>query len=69
MHKSVAEQISHLIIINEEPEKWEESVGSYLVTPVDQNEERVKQVIEIAAEHQISEYLASILLISKNNVS
>jgi hypothetical protein len=66
LHKGVAEQISHLIVINEEPEKWEESIASYLELPMDKNQDRVNEVSKIALEHNISDYLAGILYISKS---
>ncbi len=63
--KEFAESLTHLIIANEEPVKWKESVASYCVEPVDRNMERVRKVTEIAAEHDIDPFIASILLASK----
>ena len=65
VQKSVAEQIAKLIVVNEDPEKWIESIASYSESPVDKNMDRVKKVLEVAPEHQIEESLASILLISQ----
>ena len=63
--KAIAEQIAHLIVINEEPENWISSIASYIDAPVDKNQDRVKKVTEIAAKHDIEDYLAGILLISQ----
>jgi hypothetical protein len=65
LQKEVAEQITHLIIANEEPTKWRESIDTYLDSPEDRNKERVNKVIEIAATHQVNPYIAGILLASK----
>ena len=64
--KEVAENITELIIANEDPKDWNnKKAKSYVKKPVDKNPDRVKGVEEIAAEHQIDPYLASILYASK----
>ena len=63
--KSVAEDISELIICNEPPEQWNESVAKYIDAPVDHEPDRVKQVAQLSYEHGINNYLASILFASK----
>lgn len=63
--KEIAHQIANLIIANEEPYKWRESVPAYVDSPEDKNKERVNKVIEIAAAHALDPYLAGILLASK----
>lgn len=63
--KQIAEEISCLIIANEEPTKWDKEIKSYIKKPVDRNPERIAEVREIAHEHQVDDYLASILLASK----
>lgn len=63
--KTIASEIANVIIANEEPQKWMESVAQYVENPVDTNLERVNKVLNIAVEHQIDNYLASILLASK----
>ena len=63
----VAEEISNLIISNESPENWNKNIGKYCKAPHDHNLDRVKEVQEIAFEHQLDYYLASILLASKCN--
>ena len=65
--KEVSEDISRLIIANEIPENWENSVEKYCKTPMDHNRDRVKKVENLAFEHQIDYYLASILYASKCN--
>jgi hypothetical protein len=65
--KTIASEIANVIIANEEPDKWMDSVASYIENPVDTNLERVNKVLSIAAEHQIDNYLASILLASKKS--
>ena len=65
--KEVAESITELIIANEDPKNWEKKIKSYVKKPVDQNLNRIKEVEEIAAEHQIDPYLASILYASKKD--
>ncbi len=63
--KEVAESISEIIIVNEEPGDWDKKVKAYVKKPVDKNSDRVKKVQEIAAEHQVNIYLAGILYASK----
>jgi hypothetical protein len=67
LQKEVAQQITHVILANEEPDKWKASIVEYCNTPVDKNKTRVNKVIEIATDHQVDPYLASILLASKVN--
>jgi len=59
--KQVAEDIAETIISNEIPDNWLESVEKYCETPIDHNPERVKIVQNIAYEHQLDTYLASLL--------
>lgn len=63
--KEIAEGIACLIIANEEVKNWEKNISKYIKKPVDHNHERIKEIREIAGEHQIDDYLASILLASK----
>lgn len=65
--KEVAQQITHLIITNEEPPKWKDCVASYIENPEDKNKTRVLEVLDLAATHDIDAYLAGILLASKKN--
>jgi hypothetical protein len=61
----IISQITKTIIANEEPSKWEESIATYSENPVDKNKDRINQIYEIAAEHGVDFFLASILLASK----
>lgn len=63
--KEVVEGITHTIIANEDKEKWLEKVDDYCKDPTDKNPERVNEINEIAARHDISHYLASVLYVSK----
>ena len=59
--KNIATEISQVIIANESPDKWSEVVDFYCKNPVDTNSDRVSLIREIACEHQLDFYLASIL--------
>lgn len=63
--KSIAHDIVGVIIANEEPQNWRKSIDRYVKKPVDTNDERISKIREISARHQVDEYLASILYISK----
>lgn len=63
--KSIANQISELIISNESPEDWTKQISNYIDNPFDKNENLVKAINDIAFEHQLDHYLASILYHSK----
>ncbi len=60
--KSVASQISDLIIANEEPSNWPSKISAYLDSPIDKNQERIEKIRNISYDHQVDDYLASILL-------
>ena len=60
--KEVARTIGSIIVSNESPEEWEESVAKYCATPIDHNENQLKRVEEIALKHQVDTFMASILL-------
>ena len=63
--KAIAFDITKVIVANEEPEEWGKKVKEYLVNPVDTNPDRIKEIQEVAANHQVDDYLASLLYISK----
>ena len=63
--KEIAEQISHIIIANENPENWNDKISDYISNPVDSNEAAVKEIQEIAYNHQLDSYISSILRHSK----
>jgi len=59
--KGIADSICEIIIANEPPSNWLKSVEKYCEKPIDHNPERVKRIQNIAYEHQLDTYLASIL--------
>jgi len=63
--KQVAEDIACIIIANENPEDWGKKASQYVQKPVDTNHDRIAEVREVACEHQIDDYLASILFASR----
>jgi len=63
--KNISEQIAKLIIANEEPKIWSEKISDYVKNPFDKNEEVIAKVNQIAYDHQVDNYLASILYHSK----
>jgi hypothetical protein len=64
--KEDAEKISEIIIANENPTNWSSKLQDYIEKPIDQNLEQVNNIQEIAAEHQVSSYIASLLYHSKS---
>jgi hypothetical protein len=65
--KENAEKISEIIIANENPENWVSKIEEYIEKPFDKNQDNLNEIQEIAAQHQVTEYLASILYHSKFN--
>ena len=63
--KESAENISEIIIANEVPENWIAKIEDYIEKPFDQNQEQINNIQEIAAEHQVANYMASLLYHSK----
>ena len=63
--KQVAEDIACIIVANENPENWDKKISQYVQKPIDTNHDRIAEVREVAFEHQVDDYLASILLASK----
>jgi hypothetical protein len=63
--KENAENISEIIIANEVPENWTAKIEEYIEKPFDQNQEQINNIQEIAAEHQVTNYIASLLYHSK----
>jgi len=62
---ALVEEVTKIVLANEEPSKWLEKVKDYVKAPVDTDDKRVQEVEEIAFDHQVDPYLASILLASK----
>jgi len=65
--KEVGESISHIIIANEDPKDWVNSIEKYCKKPVDTNDEQVSNIQGLATEHQLNSFVASILYHSKEN--
>ena len=65
--KEVAAKISEMIIANEEPKNWEAKIKEYIKSPIDKNSERIEIIRDIAYDHQVDDYLASILYNSRTN--
>ena len=63
--KQIAEDITCLIIANEDVGDWDKNINKYIKKPVDHNHERIKEIRDIAGEHHVDDYLASILYASK----
>lgn len=63
--KEISAQITNLIIANENPENWNEKILDYIQNPVDKNQEAVKEIQDIAYNHQLDTYVSSILRHSK----
>ena len=63
--RNISDNICRVVIANEPSEKWLEKVGDYIVNPIDTNHNKVKEIQAIAYEHQLDDYLASILYASK----
>lgn len=67
--KQIAQNIVEVIIANESNLDWnnKEIIEKYLENPADFNEDRVKDIENLAQEHQMTNYLASILYASTND--
>jgi len=63
--KAIAFDITKIIVANEEPKNWSRKAKGYILNPVDTNPDRIKEIQSIAAEHQVDDYLASLLYTSR----
>lgn len=63
--KIVAQQVSEIVMCNENPDDWLSKAKDYVSSPIDKNAEMVKEIQSTAYNHQIDTYLASILYASK----
>ena len=63
--KIVAAEISEIVMTNELPQNWISKASEYCGEPKDKNLNRVKQIQELAHEHQVDNYVATILYASK----
>ena len=61
----MAEEICQVVMANESPEKWLEKVSNYIDNPIDTDHNKIKEIQTIACEHQVDDYLASLLHASK----
>jgi hypothetical protein len=64
-HIENIDKLLEVIIANELPENWESKIENYIEQPFDQNQDQVNNIQEIAAEHQVTNYLAALLYHSK----
>jgi len=64
--KQIAEEISKIIIANENVESWDVNVEKYCNNPVDSNANRINEVNDIAVKHGLDPFMAAILLNSKS---
>jgi hypothetical protein len=64
-HIENVDKLLEVIIANESPENWESKIENYIDKPFDQNQDQVNNIQEIAAEHQVTNYLAALLYHSK----
>jgi hypothetical protein len=63
---AVASEILTVIMANEEPADWDKSIEGYCADFSDRNPERVRKVLSLAAEHEISDnYIAALLYSSR----
>ncbi len=62
--ESIANSMTELVMNNEPLSNWEnkEIIQGYINDPVNKNEDRISKIDEIAANHGLSPYLASVLL-------
>jgi hypothetical protein len=65
--KEVAFAILKVITSNESPENWENSIAEYINNPKDKNLNTINEIQNIALEHGLDNYVASILYHSKKS--
>ena len=63
--KTVASDICEIIMANELPQNWISVAKEYCEEPKDKNSDRVKQIQKLAYDHQVDNYVATILFASK----
>lgn len=68
-HKNAAFELTKAITTNELPENWESSVGEYIENPLNTTKPFRDEVLEIAAEHGLDPFLASVLSHSKLEIN
>ncbi len=67
--KSVAKEITNIVISNCDVDKWVESAASYVDKPVDTNSLRVDEILSLAQEFDVDSYSAALLYVSKSENS
>ena len=65
--KEIATNVAEIIIANEPQENWKDSVDGYCKSPVDKNHDMVQEISDIAIEHQVNTFMASILYHSQTD--
>ncbi len=63
--RNIASQVCKIVMANESSDKWLEKAAGYVDNPVDANSGVLREIQAIALEHQVDEYLASLLYASK----
>lgn len=63
--KTLSSELCKIVMANESPDKWLDKAAEYINNPTDTNAEIIQQIQSIALEHQVDEYLASLLYASK----
>ena len=63
--RNLSSELCKIVMANESSDKWLEKVSEYINNPADTNEEAIKEIQSIALEHQVDEYLTSLLYASK----
>ena len=63
--RTLSSELCKIVMANESSDKWLEKVGEYINNPADTNAEAIQEIQNIAMEHQVDEYLASLLYASK----
>ena len=64
--KDVAFEITKIVIANENPDLWDASFKEYVDQPKDKNLDNISNIQDIALEHGIDTYVASILYHSQS---
>lgn len=63
--QAIASEVLTVIVANEEPADWMNSVKTYCENPIDQKQSRVNKVLGVAAEHQVDNCVAGLLYSSR----
>ena len=58
-------ELALIIMANEDPKEWNSKIAQYIKNPIDTNAAAVEEIHEIAYQHQLDSYLATILRASK----